>query len=93
MFRFETERRAIELANATEFGLAAYFYCKDVSRAWRVAERIEAGIVGINTGLVSTTVAPFGGIKESGVGREGSHHGLDDYTSLKYVCLRIEEEE
>jgi succinate-semialdehyde dehydrogenase/glutarate-semialdehyde dehydrogenase len=93
LFRFDNEQQAIELANATEFGLAAYFYCNDVSRAWRVAEQIEAGIVGINTGLVSTAVAPFGGIKESGMGREGSRHGLDDYTSLKYICLRIAEEQ
>jgi succinate-semialdehyde dehydrogenase/glutarate-semialdehyde dehydrogenase len=92
LFRFDTEQQAIELANATEFGLAAYFYCRDVSRAWRVAERIESGMVGINTGLISTAVAPFGGIKESGMGREGSRHGLDDYTSLKYVCLRVDEE-
>jgi succinate-semialdehyde dehydrogenase / glutarate-semialdehyde dehydrogenase len=91
LFRFHTEQQAIELANATEFGLAAYFYCRDISRAWRVAERIECGMVGINTGVISTAVAPFGGIKESGMGREGSRHGLDDYTSLKYVCLRIDE--
>jgi len=77
----------VSLANATEFGLAAYFYSRDVGRVFRVAERIEAGMVGVNTGLISTATAPFGGVKESGMGREGSRHGLDDYTSLKYMCL------
>jgi succinate-semialdehyde dehydrogenase/glutarate-semialdehyde dehydrogenase len=90
LFRFENEQEAIHLANSTEFGLAAYFFCRDVNRAWRVAERIESGMVGINTGLISTAVAPFGGIKESGMGREGSRHGLDDYTYLKYLCLRVD---
>lgn len=91
LFRFDTEAAAIELANATEFGLAAYFYSRDINRVWRVAERLECGMVGINTGMLSTAVAPFGGVKESGMGREGSRHGLDDYTSLKYLCLRIED--
>jgi succinate-semialdehyde dehydrogenase / glutarate-semialdehyde dehydrogenase len=91
LFPFDSEQQAIELANATEFGLAAYFYSRDISRVWRVAELIEAGMVGINTGVISTAVAPFGGIKESGVGREGSRYGLDDYTSLKYLCLGLEE--
>jgi succinate-semialdehyde dehydrogenase / glutarate-semialdehyde dehydrogenase len=91
LFRFDTEQQAIALANATEFGLAAYFYSRSLSRVWRVAERIESGMVGINTGLISTAVAPFGGVKESGVGREGSRYGLDDYTSMKYLCMQIEE--
>ena len=87
LFRFSDEAEAIAMANATEFGLAGYFYTRDLARAWRVAEALECGIVGINTGLVSTEVAPFGGIKQSGIGREGSRHGLDEYTELKYTCL------
>jgi succinate-semialdehyde dehydrogenase/glutarate-semialdehyde dehydrogenase len=87
LFRFDTEREAIELANATEFGLAAYVYTRDLARAWRVSEAIESGMVGLNTGLISTEVAPFGGIKESGIGREGSRYGILDYTELKYVCI------
>src|SRR5690606_9709080 len=87
LFRFSAEDEAVALANATEVGLAGYFYTRDLARAWRVAEALECGIVGINTGLVSTEVAPFGGIKQSGIGREGSKYGLDDYTELKYVCL------
>ncbi len=87
LFRFKTEAEGIALANDTEFGLAAYFYSRDVNRCWRVAERLEAGMVGINTGLLSNAVAPFGGIKQSGVGREGSKHGLDEYTELKYLCF------
>ena len=87
LFRFETEAEAIAMANATEFGLAGYFYTRDLARSWHVAEALECGIVGINTGLISTEVAPFGGIKQSGSGREGSQHGLDDYTELKYVCV------
>ena len=87
LFRFETEEQAIALANHTEAGLAGYFYTRDLARAFRVAEALECGIVGVNTGLVSTEVAPFGGIKQSGIGREGSKYGLDDYTELKYVCL------
>jgi len=89
LFRFETEADAIRLANDTEYGLAAYFYTRDLSRAWRVAEALEYGIVGLNTGLISTEVAPFGGIKESGFGREGSRYGLLEYTELKYVCAGI----
>ncbi|HEY4210111.1 MAG TPA: NAD-dependent succinate-semialdehyde dehydrogenase [Steroidobacteraceae bacterium] len=89
LFRFETEAEAIRMANDTEFGLAAYFYTRDLSRSWRVAEALQYGIVGLNTGLISTEVAPFGGIKESGVGREGSRHGILDYTELKYVCTGI----
>ena len=80
---------AIDIANDTEFGLAAYVYTRDLSRSWRVSEALEYGIVGLNTGLISTEVAPFGGIKESGVGREGSHHGILDYTELKYVCVGL----
>jgi succinate-semialdehyde dehydrogenase/glutarate-semialdehyde dehydrogenase len=87
LFRFEDEHEAIALANATEFGLAAYVYTRDLARAWRVSEAIESGIVGLNTGLISTEVAPFGGIKESGIGREGSKYGILDYTELKYVCV------
>ena len=74
-------------ANNTEFGLAAYFYSRDIGRVMRVAERIEAGMVGINTGLISTAEVPFGGFKQSGLGREGSHHGIDDYIEIKYLCL------
>ena len=87
LFRFKTEAEAIAMANATEFGLAGYFYTRDLARSWRVAEALECGIVGINTGLISTEVAPFGGIKQSGSGREGSKYGLNDYTELKYVCV------
>jgi succinate-semialdehyde dehydrogenase / glutarate-semialdehyde dehydrogenase len=89
LFRFETEADAIRMANDTEFGLACYFYTRDLSRSWRVAEALEYGIVGLNTGLISTEVAPFGGIKESGTGREGSRYGILDYTELKYVCVGI----
>jgi len=89
IIRFEDESDAIAKANATEFGLAAYFYARDMSRAWRVAEALESGIVGINTGLISTEVAPFGGVKASGLGREGSRHGIDDYLEIKYLCIGI----
>ena len=89
LFRFETEAQAVALANDTEFGLAAYFYTRDLARSWRVAEALEYGIVGLNTGLISTEVAPFGGIKESGMGREGSRYGILDYTELKYLCTSI----
>jgi len=87
LIRFETEEDAIRLANDTEFGLASYFYSRDIGRIWRVAERLEYGIVGINEGLVSNEMAPFGGVKESGQGREGSKYGLDDYTEIKYLCM------
>lgn len=87
LFRFKTEEEAIRMANDTEFGLAAYFYTRDIGRIWRVAEAIEYGIVGINTGLISTTVAPFGGVKESGFGREGSKYGVDDFLEIKYLCM------
>ena len=89
LFRFETEADAIRLANATEFGLAAYFYGRDIGRIWRVAEALEYGIVGVNTGLISTEVAPFGGVKESGIGREGSKYGIEDYLTIKYMCIGI----
>ncbi|PHY22674.1 NAD-dependent succinate-semialdehyde dehydrogenase [Caulobacter sp. BP25] len=85
--KFETEAEAIELANATPFGLAAYFYSRDVGRCWRLAEKIEAGMVGINEGLISTEVAPFGGVKESGLGREGASEGLEEYLETKYLCF------
>ncbi len=87
LFRFRTEEEAILMANDTEFGLAAYFYTRDIGRVWRVAEAVEYGIVGINTGLISTTVAPFGGMKESGFGREGSKYGVDDFLEIKYLCM------
>ena len=87
LFRFETEEEAIRLANDTEFGLASYFYSRDVGRIWRVAEAIESGMVGINTGMVSTEVAPFGGVKQSGLGREGSHYGINEFVEVKYLCF------
>ncbi|MFZ9871743.1 MAG: NADP-dependent succinate-semialdehyde dehydrogenase [Steroidobacteraceae bacterium] len=87
LFRFETEADAIRMANDTEFGLAAYFYTRDLARSWRVQEALEYGLVGVNTGLMSTEVAPFGGMKESGLGREGSRYGIDEYTEMKYVCV------
>ncbi len=86
LMKFDTEADAIKLANATEFGLASYFYSRDVQRCWRVAEALESGIVGINEGIISTEVAPFGGVKESGIGREGSKYGLDEYLEIKYLC-------
>ncbi|TFW27233.1 NAD-dependent succinate-semialdehyde dehydrogenase [Duganella callida] len=87
LFRFRTDEEAVALANATEFGLASYFYSRDVGRIWRVAEGLESGMVGVNTGLISTEVAPFGGVKQSGLGREGSRHGIEDYLVIKYICL------
>ncbi|MBX5440196.1 MAG: NAD-dependent succinate-semialdehyde dehydrogenase [Solirubrobacteraceae bacterium] len=87
VFRFETEEEAIELANATESGLAAYFYTRDLGRMWRVGEALEFGVVGVNTGIFSYEGAPFGGVKQSGLGREGSRHGLDDYMELTYLCV------
>ncbi|PNP98770.1 NAD-dependent succinate-semialdehyde dehydrogenase [Sphingobium sp. SA916] len=89
LVKFDDDAEAIALANDSEFGLAAYFYARDVNRIWRAAEGIESGIVGINTGLISTEVAPFGGVKQSGIGREGSRYGLDDYLELKYLCLSL----
>jgi succinate-semialdehyde dehydrogenase/glutarate-semialdehyde dehydrogenase len=87
LFKFESEAEAIAMANDTEFGLAAYFYTRDLARSWRVSEAVEYGIVGLNTGIISTEVAPFGGVKESGTGREGSKYGILDYTEIKYVCV------
>ncbi len=89
IFSFKDEQEAIRMANDTEFGLASYFYTRDLGRTWRVAEGLEYGIVGVNTGLISTEVAPFGGVKESGFGREGSKYGILDYTELKYLCIGI----
>lgn len=87
VFKFSTEAEAIQMANDTEFGLASYFYTRDISRVWRVAEALEYGMVGINTGLVSTEVAPFGGMKESGIGREGSKYGIEEFIEVKYLCM------
>ena len=87
IFRFHTDEEVIALANDTEFGLASYFFSRDIGRAWRVAEALEYGMVGINTGLISNEVAPFGGVKQSGVGREGSHYGIDEYMVVKYMCV------
>ena len=87
IFRFKTEEEAIKMANDTEFGLASYFYARDIGRVWRVAEALEYGIVGINEGIISTEVAPFGGVKESGLGREGSHYGIDDFVVIKYLAM------
>jgi succinate-semialdehyde dehydrogenase/glutarate-semialdehyde dehydrogenase len=87
LFKFETEAQAVAMANDTEFGLAAYIYTRDLARSWRVSEAVEYGIVGLNTGIISTEVAPFGGVKESGTGREGSKYGILDYTEIKYICV------
>ncbi|MCB1820451.1 MAG: NADP-dependent succinate-semialdehyde dehydrogenase [Candidatus Competibacteraceae bacterium] len=87
LFRFQTEEDAIRLANATEFGLAAYFYSRDIGRVWRVSEALEYGMVGVNTGLISTEIAPFGGVKASGIGREGSKYGIEEYLEIKYLCM------
>ncbi len=89
LFKFETEEEVIAKANATIFGLASYFYARDIGRVTRVQEALEYGIVGVNTGIISTEVAPFGGVKQSGLGREGSHHGMEDYLEMKYICLSI----
>jgi succinate-semialdehyde dehydrogenase/glutarate-semialdehyde dehydrogenase len=87
LFRFKTDEDAIRISNDTEFGLAAYFYARDVGRVFRVAGALEYGIIGINEGLISTEVAPFGGMKESGLGREGSKYGIDDYLEIKYLAV------
>jgi succinate-semialdehyde dehydrogenase/glutarate-semialdehyde dehydrogenase len=87
LFRFKTEDEAVEMANATEFGLACYFYARDIGRVWRVAEGLEYGMVGINEGIISTAEAPFGGVKQSGLGREGSHHGVEEYLEIKYMLM------
>lgn len=89
LFKFEDEDEVIAMANDTIFGLASYFYAKDLSRVYKVAEALEYGIVGVNTGIISTEVAPFGGVKQSGLGREGSHHGIDDYLEMKYICMSV----
>ena len=87
LFRFRTEQELIDLANDTEYGLASYFYSRDIGRIWRVAEALEYGIVGINVGVISTEIAPFGGVKESGIGREGSKYGIEEFLEIKYVCI------
>ena len=87
LYRFDSEEEAVRLANDTPFGLAAYFYSRDLARAWRVAERLEYGIIGVNEGVTSTEVAPFGGFKESGLGREGSKYGIDEFVEIKYICM------
>ncbi len=87
LFKFDTEEEAIRMANDTQYGLAAYFYARDIGRIWRVSEALEYGILGINEGIISTEVAPFGGIKESGIGREGSKYGMDDFIEIKYLCM------
>jgi succinate-semialdehyde dehydrogenase/glutarate-semialdehyde dehydrogenase len=89
LFRFSSDEEVIRMANDTEFGLAAYFYSRDIGRVWRVAEALEYGMVGINTGLISNEVAPFGGVKQSGLGREGSRYGIDDYLVIKYLCMAV----
>jgi len=87
LIRFRTDAEVIELANRTEFGLASFFYSRDIGRVWRVAEALEYGMVGVNTGLMVTEVAPFGGVKQSGLGREGSKYGIDEFVETKYVCF------
>jgi succinate-semialdehyde dehydrogenase/glutarate-semialdehyde dehydrogenase len=87
LFRFETDEQAIQMANDTEFGLASYFYGRDIGRIWRAAEGLESGMVGINTGLISNEAAPFGGVKQSGLGREGSHYGIEEFVEIKYLCF------
>jgi succinate-semialdehyde dehydrogenase/glutarate-semialdehyde dehydrogenase len=87
LFKFETEADVIRLANSTRYGLAAYFYSRDVGRVWRVASALEFGILGVNEGIISTEVAPFGGVKESGIGREGGRQGIEEFLSTKYICM------
>jgi succinate-semialdehyde dehydrogenase/glutarate-semialdehyde dehydrogenase len=87
LFSFDTDEQAIQMANDTEFGLASYFYSRDIGRIWRAAEGLESGMVGINTGLISNEVAPFGGVKQSGLGREGSHYGIEEFVEVKYLCF------
>jgi succinate-semialdehyde dehydrogenase/glutarate-semialdehyde dehydrogenase len=87
IIKFKTEEEVIAAANDTDFGLASYFYSRDIGRVWRVSEKLEYGMVGINTGLISNEVAPFGGVKQSGLGREGSVYGMDEYLELKYLCM------
>ena len=87
LFKFKTEEEAVAMANDTPFGLAAYFYSRDIGRVWRVAEALECGIIGINEGIISSEVAPFGGVKQSGLGREGSHHGVEEFLEIKYTLM------
>jgi succinate-semialdehyde dehydrogenase/glutarate-semialdehyde dehydrogenase len=87
LYRFKTEAGAVKMANDTEFGLASYFYSRDIGRIWRVAKALEYGIVGINEGIISTEIAPFGGMKESGIGREGSKYGIKEFLEVKYLCM------
>jgi succinate-semialdehyde dehydrogenase/glutarate-semialdehyde dehydrogenase len=89
LIRFKDDAEVVRLANDTEFGLASYFYSRDIGRAWRIAEQLEAGMVGVNTGLITTPVAPFGGVKQSGLGREGSKYGIDEYVEVKYICFGL----
>ena len=89
LFKFKTEEEVVAAANDTIYGLASYFYSNDLNRITRVQEGLEYGMVGVNTGLISTEVAPFGGVKQSGLGREGSHHGMDDFMELKYICTTV----
>jgi succinate-semialdehyde dehydrogenase / glutarate-semialdehyde dehydrogenase len=87
LFKFETEEEVIRLANATEFGLASYFYSRDIGRCWRVAEALETGLVGVNAGVIANEAVPFGGVKQSGLGREGSKYGIDDFVETKFICM------
>ncbi len=87
LIRFKTDDEVLEMANDTEFGLASYFYSRDIGRIWKMAEGLESGLVGVNAGVISTEVAPFGGYKQSGIGREGSKYGMEDYLETKYVCM------
>ena len=89
IFKFSSDEEAIEMANDTEYGLAAYMYTQDMNRCWKISEALEYGMVGINEGIISTEVAPFGGIKQSGMGREGSKYGIEDYLVTKYVCYGV----
>ncbi|MCY1463107.1 3-sulfolactaldehyde dehydrogenase [compost metagenome] len=89
LFRFSSENEVVALANATEFGLACYLYARDLGRVWRVSEALEYGMVGVNVGVLATEVAPFGGVKSSGLGREGSRYGIEDYVEIKYLCLGL----
>ena len=89
IFKFDTDEEAVALANRTEYGLAGYFYSRDIGRVWRIAEALEVGMVGVNTGMLTTELAPFGGVKESGMGREGSKYGIEEYVETKYICLDI----
>lgn len=91
LFRFETEEEVLALANDNDYGLASYLYSRDLSRVWRVARGLECGAVGVNTTMLSNAVAPFGGVKQSGIGHEGSKYGLQEYQEIKYVCMAIEE--